>query len=118
MADLGARFVVSPVLEVNVVQTAADLGLASMPGVATPTEALAAFRAHADLIKLFPARVWSPAAVADLLAAMPDLPLVPTGGIEAADAPARIHAGAVAVGLGGALQRADISALLGGLEAA
>jgi len=118
VADLGARFVVSPVLEVNVVQTAADLGLASMPGVATPTEALAAFRAHADLIKLFPARVWSPAAVADLLAAMPDLPLVPTGGIEAADAPAWIRAGAVAVGLGGALQRADISALLGGLEAA
>lgn len=117
VAELGARFVVSPVFEANVVQTATEFGLASIPGVATPTEALAAFRAHADLIKLFPASLWRPGSVADLLAAMPDLPLVPTGGISAADALQWIKAGAVAVGLGSALNH-DPAGLLAALSEA
>jgi 2-dehydro-3-deoxyphosphogluconate aldolase / (4S)-4-hydroxy-2-oxoglutarate aldolase len=72
----------------------------------TPTEAFSALEWGASAVKLFPATTWTPAAVRDLLQALPDLPVVPTGGVGLDDAPAWIAAGALAVGLGGALTRA------------
>lgn len=121
VADAGAGFVVSPVLDFEVVAAARRRGLMTVPAAFTPTEMVSAVRAGADLVKVFPASRWSPAAIADVLTALPDLPLVPTGGIGLADARDWIRAGAVAVGMGSALHgvSADqVQDLLDALEAA
>jgi 2-dehydro-3-deoxyphosphogluconate aldolase/(4S)-4-hydroxy-2-oxoglutarate aldolase len=88
-----------------------------VPAAATPTEACAALAGGADLLKLFPASLWSPSAVGDVLAALPHLPLVPTGGVTAEQAPQWIRAGAVAVGIGSALTRGSQSAIRQRMEA-
>jgi 2-dehydro-3-deoxyphosphogluconate aldolase/(4S)-4-hydroxy-2-oxoglutarate aldolase len=101
----GAQFVVAPVLDRAVVESAAAAGVSVFPGVLTPSEALQAMRWGADAVKLFPATVWTPKALGDLLAALPDLQVIPTGGIGVDAAPGWITAGAVAVGMGSALTR-------------
>jgi 2-dehydro-3-deoxyphosphogluconate aldolase/(4S)-4-hydroxy-2-oxoglutarate aldolase len=109
----GAAFVVSPTLDVEVVRHARRDGVLAVPGTSTPTEGLAAVLAGAPLVKLFPASLWSPKALRDVLAALPDLPLVPTGGIGLDDVPTWWSHGAVAVGLGSRLSRGgpeDVSA--------
>jgi len=119
-ARRGASFVLSPVFDAGVVAAARDAGLAVVPGCATPSEMLAATRLGAAAVKVFPATLWTPAAVKDLLGALPDLALLPTGGIALADAAAWIRAGALAVGLGSALARAaddDIARLRSSLAA-
>lgn len=103
VADAGAGFVVSPIVDFEVVAAARRRGLVVMPAALTPTEMVGAVRAGADLVKVFPASTWTPRAVRDVLAALPDLPLMPTGGIGRDDAGDWIRAGAVAVGLGSAL---------------
>ncbi|HEX7289741.1 MAG TPA: bifunctional 4-hydroxy-2-oxoglutarate aldolase/2-dehydro-3-deoxy-phosphogluconate aldolase [Conexibacter sp.] len=103
--DAGARFLLSPVLRPEVVAAAHEAGAAAVPGAFTPTEIDACMRAGADLVKLFPADRLTPPDLRVLLAALPDAPLVPTGGITAANAAAWLAAGAVAVGVGGALTR-------------
>jgi 2-dehydro-3-deoxyphosphogluconate aldolase/(4S)-4-hydroxy-2-oxoglutarate aldolase len=124
-ARAGAEFVVSPTFDAEVVSATTARDLLSVPGVATPTEAVRATFLGADLVKLFPASTWSPAVMGDVLAALPDLAFVPTGGVSLDDAPAWIGAGAVAVGLGGALTRGEpgdipgrVSALLARLDKA
>jgi 2-dehydro-3-deoxyphosphogluconate aldolase / (4S)-4-hydroxy-2-oxoglutarate aldolase len=121
VADAGAGFVVSPILDFEVVAAARRRGLVTIPAAFTPTEMTSAVRAGADLVKVFPASTWSPAAIGDVLAALPTLPLVPTGGIGLADARDWISAGAVAVGMGSALRGVStdrVQDLLDGLEAA
>jgi 2-dehydro-3-deoxyphosphogluconate aldolase / (4S)-4-hydroxy-2-oxoglutarate aldolase len=121
VADAGAGFVVSPILDFEVVAAARRRGLVTVPAAFTPTEMTSAVRAGADLVKVFPASTWSPAAIGDVLAALPTLPLVPTGGIGLADARDWISAGAVAVGMGSALRGVStdrVQDLLDGLEAA
>jgi 2-dehydro-3-deoxyphosphogluconate aldolase/(4S)-4-hydroxy-2-oxoglutarate aldolase len=108
----GACFLVSPVLSSEVIACGRRAGAAVVAAAATPTEALRALELGADLVKLFPARTWSPPAVADMLQALPQLPLVPTGGISLSAAPEWIAAGAVAVGIGGALTPQDVPGLL------
>jgi 2-dehydro-3-deoxyphosphogluconate aldolase/(4S)-4-hydroxy-2-oxoglutarate aldolase len=103
--DAGARFLLSPVLRHEVVDAAHAAGAAAVPGAFTPTEIDACMRAGADLVKLFPADRLTPADLRTLLAALPDARLVPTGGITAANAAEWLDAGAVAVGVGGALTR-------------
>jgi 2-dehydro-3-deoxyphosphogluconate aldolase / (4S)-4-hydroxy-2-oxoglutarate aldolase len=110
-ARCGARFVVSPNFDEDVVRTAHRHGLAALPGCATPTEALAALEAGADLVKLFPAVTWTPRSIGAVLEALPQLPLVPTGGVGIDDAPDWIAAGAVAVGMGGGLSRGPLEQL-------
>jgi 2-dehydro-3-deoxyphosphogluconate aldolase/(4S)-4-hydroxy-2-oxoglutarate aldolase len=99
----GADLLVSPLADPDVIAVGRDVGAAVLAGAATPAEAVAAMRAGASLVKLFPARMLSPAIVADILQALPELPLMPTGGVAIADVGAWIGAGAIAVGLGGAL---------------
>jgi 2-dehydro-3-deoxyphosphogluconate aldolase/(4S)-4-hydroxy-2-oxoglutarate aldolase len=99
--DVGATFLVMPHLDTDLVAWAAERGIAALPGCATPTEALAAWRAGAAAIKLFPASVAGPAFVRELRGPFPDIPVVPTGGVTFENAPAFIAAGAAAVGLGG-----------------
>jgi 2-dehydro-3-deoxyphosphogluconate aldolase/(4S)-4-hydroxy-2-oxoglutarate aldolase len=77
----------------------------------TPTEALTAHEAGADMVKLFPARFGGPQYLRDILAPLPFLKIVPTGGVGAENARAYIDAGAVAVGIGGSLITAkDVAA--------
>lgn len=102
-ADAGAAFIVSPTTRVDVIRQAHDRGLASIPAASTPNEMVQARDAGADLVKVFPASAWTPRALRDVLVALPDLRLVPTGGIALADAAEWIRAGAAAVGLGGSL---------------
>ncbi len=103
-ADAGAGFVVSPILDFEVVAAARRRGLVAVPAAFTSTEMVSAVRAGADLVKVFPASIWSPGAIRDVLAALPALPLLPTGGIGLADARDWVRAGAVAVGMGEALR--------------
>jgi Entner-Doudoroff aldolase len=107
----GARFLVSPVVDPDVIREAAKLGVASIPGAFTPTELLEAHRAGAPLQKLFPAPGTGPAYVKACLGPMPFLRIVPTNGVDAANAGAYLAAGAFAVGFVGSLfDAADLEA--------
>ncbi|WP_234327315.1 bifunctional 4-hydroxy-2-oxoglutarate aldolase/2-dehydro-3-deoxy-phosphogluconate aldolase [Streptomyces sp. NRRL WC-3742] len=103
VADAGADFIVSPHLSLPVVETARDLGLGTLPGVLTPTEAVDAMAAGATAAKLFPASALGPSFAAALRAPLPDVPLVPTGGIGLADVRPWLDAGALAVAVGSPL---------------
>lgn len=105
-ADAGAEFVVSPVFRLDVVTSARAAGLDTLPGVATPTEALQALDAGSTMVKLFPASLWAPSSLRDVLVALPALEVVPTGGVTLESAPAWIRAGAVALGIGSSLTKA------------
>ncbi|MDW5596610.1 bifunctional 4-hydroxy-2-oxoglutarate aldolase/2-dehydro-3-deoxy-phosphogluconate aldolase [Conexibacter stalactiti] len=101
----GARFLVSPSLHADVLATGHRYGAAVLPGVQTPTEVVQALEAGADLIKLFPADEHTPGYVKAIRAALPQAPIVPTGGVDASNARAWLDAGAVALGVGGTLTR-------------
>jgi 2-dehydro-3-deoxyphosphogluconate aldolase/(4S)-4-hydroxy-2-oxoglutarate aldolase len=103
-ARIGARFVVAPNLNAKVVQAAAGHGLASFPGCATPSEMQRAVELGATAVKLFPASLWTPRAMTDVLHAMPHLGCVPTGGVGLDDIAPWLRAGAIAVGLGSCLE--------------
>jgi len=94
----GARFVVSPVLDVEVVAEASRLGCVMIPGCATPTELWKAHRAGAPLQKLFPAPAGGPTWLRSVLAPMPFLRVIPTNGVDAENASEWLAAGAFAVG--------------------
>jgi 2-dehydro-3-deoxyphosphogluconate aldolase/(4S)-4-hydroxy-2-oxoglutarate aldolase len=99
--DAGARFLVSPHIDVDLVRWAALRGVPCLPGALTPSEVLAAWRAGAAAVKLFPASVAGPALVRELRGPMPQIPLLPTGGVTVESAPVFIAAGAAGVGMGG-----------------
>lgn len=99
----GAQFVVTPVMRVDVIEACRAAGVPIICGAFTPTEALTAHEAGAELIKIFPARLGGPQYIRDLLAPLPQLRLVPTGGVNVENAQAYREAGAVAVGIGGNL---------------
>jgi len=103
VADSGASFIVSPNFDPVVVAETRKLGLASFPGAYTATEVVAASRAGADAIKIFPAVSLGPNYIKALLGPLPDTRFVPTGGITIANAPAYIAAGAWALGIGSEL---------------
>ena len=99
----GAQFLVSPVLDPEVIAAGASLGVAFIPGCHTPTEMLAAHRAGAPLQKLFPAPGSGPAYVRACLGPLPFLKVVPTQGVDATNARAWLDAGSHAVGFTNAL---------------
>ncbi|HEV8628977.1 MAG TPA: 2-dehydro-3-deoxyphosphogluconate aldolase [Thermoanaerobaculia bacterium] len=103
----GARFVVSPVTDFAVIQRAAELGVAALPGGHTPSELLAAHRAGAPLLKLFPAPAGGPAWLRSLLAPLPFLKVVPTNGTDPDNAADWLAAGAYALGFGATLFQPD-----------
>ncbi len=105
--DAGAQFVVTPTLRPDVIALCSAHGIPIACGALTPSEALMAHELGAELVKIFPARALGPSYIADMLAPLPMLRLVPTGGIGAANARAYLAAGAVAVGVGGSLVSAD-----------
>jgi Entner-Doudoroff aldolase len=99
----GARFVVSPILDAQVLAFCRQHDLLSIPGTFTPTEMMAAHRAGADLIKLFPAPSNGPAFVKAVLGPMPFLRIFPTSGVTEQDAAAWLAAGSFGVGFVGSL---------------
>lgn len=99
----GASFVVAPTLCSEMIRTCRRYDVVSIPGAYTPTEIVAAWEAGADLVKVFPAGTLGPAYVRDLRGPMPHLRLMPTGGVTLDNAADFLAAGAVAVGVGGAL---------------
>jgi 2-dehydro-3-deoxyphosphogluconate aldolase / (4S)-4-hydroxy-2-oxoglutarate aldolase len=101
--DAGASFVVSPVFKPEVVAACHERDVAAMPGCFSPTEILAAYESGADIIKLFPATALGPQFIKDVRGPLPQLKLMPTGGVTLENAGDWIRAGAVAVGLGSAL---------------
>ncbi|HZI79208.1 MAG TPA: bifunctional 4-hydroxy-2-oxoglutarate aldolase/2-dehydro-3-deoxy-phosphogluconate aldolase [Vicinamibacterales bacterium] len=117
--DAGARFVVSPVFRPATIAACHALDVPAIPGCYTPTEILNAWEAGADIVKVFPANGLGPSFLKDVRAPLPQVKLMPTGGVSIDNAGDWLRAGAVAVGVGGALVDArlvaagDLAALTG-----
>jgi 2-dehydro-3-deoxyphosphogluconate aldolase/(4S)-4-hydroxy-2-oxoglutarate aldolase len=102
--DAGAQYLVTPAVLPEVITEGVRLGIPVVAGALTPTEVLTAWRAGAAMVKLFPADgMGGPAYVRALLAPLPEVSLVPTGGVGIEDAASYLRAGARAVGIGGPL---------------
>ncbi len=99
----GARFLVSPVCEPELVRAMVDSGLVTMAGAFTPTEVLSAYRMGVDVVKIFPGSVGGPAYIKALKGPFPYIPMMPTGGVSAANVADWFAAGVVAVGAGSEL---------------
>ena len=99
--DSGARFLISPTLDVDVIKTAKDNSVVSIPGAYTPTEIFTAYKNGADIIKIFPAQ--SPDYVKHILAPLNQIPVMPTGGVGINNIEAYAKAGASAFGIGSSL---------------
>jgi len=108
--DAGAEFVVSPSLHLEVINTTKKNGKVSCPGALTPTEAITAWNAGADYVKIFPCSALGGASyLKSLLAPFPQLKIIPTGGVTLQTAESFIKAGARALGVGGDL--VDLAAI-------
>jgi 2-dehydro-3-deoxyphosphogluconate aldolase / (4S)-4-hydroxy-2-oxoglutarate aldolase len=101
--DAGAKYVVSPIFKKEIVETAHKNNVPAMPGAFSPTEIQTSFESGADIVKVFPADVLGMAFFKGVLAPMPHLKLMPTGGVTLTNAGEWLKAGACAVGVGSAL---------------
>ena len=99
----GAQFIVSPVFRREVIKAAQEENVPVMPGCFTPTEILEAWDMGADLVKVFPATSVGPGYLKDIRGPLPQVKLMPTGGVTIDNAGEWLRAGAVAVGVGSAL---------------
>ena len=98
--NAGARFIVAPTLSRETIEVCHRYGAVVIPGAYTPTEILTAWEWGADLVKVFPATSLGPRYFKDVLAPLPQVRLVPTGGVDLETAGSFIAAGAVAVAVG------------------
>jgi 2-dehydro-3-deoxyphosphogluconate aldolase/(4S)-4-hydroxy-2-oxoglutarate aldolase len=103
----GAQFLVSPTVNLDVIKLATRYDKLIMPGAYTPTEILTAWEAGADVIKVFPADIGGPPYLKALKGPLPQVRLMPTGGVNLQTLPEFIKAGACAVGLGSSLVEKD-----------
>jgi len=101
--DAGAQFVVTPAVRTPVIDLCVSRGVPIACGALTPTELLVAHDAGATFVKLFPASLGGARYVKDVLAPLPFLKIIPTGGVSVENARGFLNAGAVAVGVGGNL---------------
>src|SRR5947209_11791455 len=102
--DSGAEFIVSPGFDYETIQLAKRVNKLIMAGALTPTEVIAAWRAGSDFVKIFPCgTVGGPKYIKALKAPLPQIPMIPTGGVNLNTAAEFIQAGAVALGIGGEL---------------
>ncbi len=106
--DAGAEFIVTPTLQPDSIAVCRERGVPIACGALTPTECLAAHRAGADFVKLFPAEILGPAYVRALRAPLPFLKLIPTGGVSLENLPAWVEAGCAGVGLGSHLVSREV----------
>jgi 2-dehydro-3-deoxyphosphogluconate aldolase/(4S)-4-hydroxy-2-oxoglutarate aldolase len=111
--EAGANFIISPSLELEVVAHCNQAGVAVLPGALTPTEIVKAWRSGADMVKVFPcSAVGGASYLKAVKAPLPQIEMVPTGGVSLETAAAFIKAGAAALGVGGDL--VDLAAVKSG----
>lgn len=101
--DCGAQFIVCPISRESIIRKANQAEIAVMPGAFTPTEIAQAHDWGADVVKVFPAKGLGPGYFKDVLAPMPYLKLMPTGGVDLNNISNYFQAGAIAVGVGSQL---------------
>jgi 2-dehydro-3-deoxyphosphogluconate aldolase/(4S)-4-hydroxy-2-oxoglutarate aldolase len=106
--DAGGRYIVSPTFDADVVNYCKREQVVVIPGAFTPTEIHTAWRAGADIVKVFPANIGGPAYFRDLAGPLPGIRLMPTGGVNIETAPRFFQAGAFVVGVGGAVVGSDL----------
>ncbi len=117
--EAGADFIVSPVLNPDLIRVCRESDVFVAPGAFTPTEILSAWRLGADVVKVFPATSLGPAFFKDLRGPLPGIRVMPTGGVHLENAAEFIRQGACCVGVGTALldpkliERGDWEALAG-----
>jgi len=100
----GAQFIVSPTLNIDLIQLAHRYSAVVIPGTMTPTEILTAWNAGADMVKVFPAaQLGGPEYIKAIRGPLPQILLVPTGGVNLQNASAFIKAGATTLAVGGEL---------------
>ncbi|MGO8903632.1 MAG: bifunctional 4-hydroxy-2-oxoglutarate aldolase/2-dehydro-3-deoxy-phosphogluconate aldolase [Isosphaeraceae bacterium] len=99
----GAEYIVSPIVNLDVIRLCRRYDTVVMPGAFTPTEVLSAWEAGADVVKIFPADIGGPAFLRALRGPLPQVRLMPTGGVDLGTAEAFLKAGACCLGVGGAL---------------
>jgi 2-dehydro-3-deoxyphosphogluconate aldolase / (4S)-4-hydroxy-2-oxoglutarate aldolase len=114
--DAGAKFILSPSLDIETIQVTKELGAVSVPGAFTATEILMAWRNGADIVKVFPASVGA-SYLRDLRGPLPQIRLMPTGGVNLQNIREFRAAGAVAYGIGSALVPAGQETTTEALEA-
>lgn len=102
----GAEFIVTPVVKADVIETARRYSKLVMPGAFTPTEVLTAWELGADVVKVFPSDIGGPAYLKALRGPLPQIRMMPTGGVDLNTAAAFLDAGACALGVGGSLASA------------
>jgi 2-dehydro-3-deoxyphosphogluconate aldolase/(4S)-4-hydroxy-2-oxoglutarate aldolase len=103
----GAEYIVSPTLNFEVIRLCQRYDKLVMPGAFTPTEILAAWEAGADIVKVFPADVVGPAFFKAIKGPLPQIRVMPTGGVDLTTAASFLKAGACCLGLGGQLVEPD-----------
>jgi 2-dehydro-3-deoxyphosphogluconate aldolase/(4S)-4-hydroxy-2-oxoglutarate aldolase len=96
----GAEFIVSPILNMDIIKVCRKQGKIAIPGAFTPTEIVAAWKSGADIVKIFPASVGGPGLIKDLRGPFPQIKFLPTGGVTLENVAQFIKAGAVAVAVG------------------
>lgn len=101
--DAGAQFLVTPIADVGIVEWAVNQGIPVFPGAFSPTEVFYLWQAGATAVKVFPASVLGVEYISSLRGPLPQVPLLPTGGIGIDNAAAYLAAGAVALGVGSPL---------------
>jgi len=110
--DAGAQFIVTPCLVPEVIETARNVDVAVLPGALTPSEVFEAFRLGGDMVKVFPVQSMGGASyLRALRGPFPDIPLVPTGGVNLENVAEMFAAGAAAVGVGTELISKDYAAI-------
>lgn len=98
----GAKFILSPTVDIETIKMAKRYGAVSIPGAFTPTEILSAYENGGDIIKVFPATL-GPSFIKDIRGPLPQIPLLPTGGIDLNNIQEFMKAGAIGCGIGSAL---------------
>jgi 2-dehydro-3-deoxyphosphogluconate aldolase / (4S)-4-hydroxy-2-oxoglutarate aldolase len=99
----GAEFIVAPTVNLQVIELCRRYSKLVMPGALTPTEIVAAWQAGADIVKIFPSELTGPKYLRAIKAPLPQIRLMPTGGVNLDTAREFLEAGACALGIGGSL---------------
>ena len=103
----GAEFLVAPTLDLAIVAEAVDRGVPVIPGAYSPTEVALAWDSGATFVKVFPVSSLGPSHIRELRGPLRDIEMIAAGGVDATNTAAYLEAGCVAVGVGGALVKAD-----------
>lgn len=104
----GAEFIVSPAVNLNVIEICQRYDKCVLPGALTPTEIVTAWQAGADIVKIFPSDLGGPSYLKSLRAPLPQVKMLPTGGVDLDTAAAFLQAGACALGVGGSLVKKSL----------